>query len=147
MKVIILAGGIGKRYNLGEAKPENIPKCLAFIKTKHTILDLNLKILLKYKEIEEILIVTGFKYKLVQNHLKLFYEEYNNISTIFNPRYQDSVIYSVKKGFEKINKSKSVLLLNGDTYFHKDIFLNVLDISNTSDDSITIFGYSTKNFY
>tara|TARA_B100000315_G_scaffold251090_1_gene285282 strand:+ start:1615 stop:2358 length:744 start_codon:yes stop_codon:yes gene_type:complete len=147
MKVIVLAGGIGKRYNIGQDETDNIPKCLVCIESKHTILDSNLKTLLKFKEVEEVLIVTGFKHNLIEDHLRLFYTGNNIIKTIYNPKYQDSIIYSVKKGFKKINNTSSVLLLNGDTYFKSDIFKKAADISVKERDTITLFGHLTNEYY
>ena len=97
MKVIILAGGIGKRYNMGLIEKENIPKCLLPVKSNYSILRMNLKNILRQKEISKVLIVTGFKKNLIEDHLETWFYGQGNIQTIYNPEYNKSVIFSVKR--------------------------------------------------
>ena len=51
------------------------------------------------------------------------------------------------KGFESIKKTSSVLLLNGDTYFEKNIFVQASKIANQELDTVTLFGHITNEFY
>jgi choline kinase len=146
MVVIILAAGKGKRLNTGSNK-KNIPKCLVELNNSRTILELNIEKILSFSEIKHIYLVTGYKHKLVEDFLGATFPYQKNIKTVYNPNFNKSVVYSVKKGFKNINKSDPMLLLNGDTYFDKDIFRQSIELSKKNHNTITLFGYITNEFY
>ena len=147
IKVILLAAGIGKRLINGN-KDVQIPKCLVELETSKTILKINLEDLLSFREINDISIITGFKHKVIDDYLQANFPDYqNNIKTIYNPEYKKSVVFSVIKGFENIGKEKSALLLNGDTYFFKDVFDKVCDIADSNPDTISLFGHISESYY
>ena len=146
MKVIILAAGRGKRLNT-DSKKKSIPKCLVELNNSKTILELNLLKILSHSAINKIHIVTGYKHELVENYLSITYPHEPIIKMVKNLNFHKSVVYSVKTGFEDINNNDSVLLLNGDTYFESDIFNKSVDIYHKGYDSITLFGYLTKEYY
>jgi len=91
-------------------------------------------------------LVTGYKHKLVDAFLSTTFP-YHNISTVYNSNFYKSVIYSIKKGFENINTSDPVLLLNGDTYYDKDIFRQAIELSHQDYDTITLFGHIMNKSY
>ena len=115
-------------------KRYNIPKCLVKLNNFKTLLELNLEKILSLNEVKHIYLVTGYKHKLIDQFLSTTFPDQKNITTVYNPNFDNSVVYSVKKGFENINNSDSVLLLNGDTYFEKD-------------DTITLFGHITNEYH
>jgi len=143
--IIILAAGIGRRFSIDSNKNE-IPKCLIELDNSKTILEMNLEKILSFNDIKHIYIVTGYKYELVKELLYLKYPSMPIIKTVYNPDYEKSIMYSIKKGFENII-NESVLLLNGDTYFEKDIITEAYKISQKDNDAITLFGYLTNEFY
>jgi len=69
------------------------------------------------------------------------------IKTINNPNFNKSVTHSVIKGFKNIANTKSVLLLNGDTYFERDVFNKACEISQQGHDTITLFGHITNEYH
>ena len=146
MKIIILAAGCGTRF-INSNKSIQIPKCLIKLKNHKTILELNLENIQTCDSIESINIVTGYKYNLVEKHLGDLFPNEWNINLLYNSDYQKSVIHSVLKGFENIDNTSSILLLNGDTYFEKDIFIQANKISHQCQDTITLFGHITNEFY
>jgi len=87
------------------------------------------------------------KYELVNKLLYLTYPNVPIIKTVYNPDFKKGIIYSVRKGFSNIIKDETVLLLNGDTYFDIDIFSQVFEISQKNNDTITLFGHLTTEFY
>jgi len=144
--IIILAAGMGTRLTTG-IKKNNIPKCLVELNNSKTILGLNMENILSISEIKHIYLVTGYKHKLVEDFLSTTFPYQQNIKIVHNPNYSNSVIYSVKKGFENIDDDGSVLLLNGDTYFEKDVFSQAKKISQQDKNTITLFGHITNQFY
>lgn len=145
MVVIILAAGLGTRFN-NVSECDKRPKCLIEIKNSKVLLDLNLKSLVSVEEVKKIIIVTGYKHELINKHVQLKYPTESRIVIAYNPDYQKSVVHSVKKGFEYIGQTNSVLLLNGDTYFKKIIFEKVGQIVKNKSSSITLFGNFTDDF-
>ena len=83
MKVIILAAGIGKRFNPTQNIRNNIPKSLIEIEDGQTILDINIESIFTYNKVSDVLIVTGFKSELIDKHVKLKYPNETKIKTIF----------------------------------------------------------------
>ena len=73
MKVIILNAGMGKR--LGYLTKNN-PKCLIKINDKDTILDYQLKNLIKSK-LKEIIVLTGYFEEKIKNHVKINLKYFN----------------------------------------------------------------------
>ena len=146
MKIIILAAGMGKRMN-NVSKITQIPKCLVTLSDHRTIIGLNLENIQSFEGIESINIITGFKHNLVKEHLGNLFPNKRNIKIIYNSNFQKSIIHSVLKGFESIKNTSSVLLLNGDTYFEKDVFVQASKIANQELDTVTLFGHITNEFY
>jgi len=146
MKIIILAAGMGMRLNECYEHSQ-IPKCLVDLENHRTLLSANLKNIQSCDDIEDITIVTGYKHDKLEKYLGNLPLNELNIKLIYNSEFQKSVIYSVWKGFENINKASSVLLLNGDTYFEKNIFTLSSKISHQDLDTITLFGHITNKFY
>ena len=148
MNIVILAAGKGQRFNKDNFKWNKIPKCLIEISNKNTILDINLKRLLKYRYVDEIFIVTGFKSILIEEHIKIKYQQFGNIKTIYNPLFDASVIYSIKQAFDNFKKTKdnSVLILNGDTVFGCSVFNKIDNILKENINTISIFGFLTEEF-
>ena len=146
MIVLILAAGKGRRL-INRQLGGTTPKCLVELNNTKTILELNLEIILSFNEVKHIYLVTGYKHKLIDQFLSTTFPDQKNITTVYNPNFDNSVVYSVKKGFENINNSDSVLLLNGDTYFEKDIFMQANRIANQDLDTITLFGHITNEYH
>ena len=146
MEIIILAAGMGTRMN-NVSKITQIPKCLVTLNNHRTIIELNLENIQSIGGTENINIVTGFKHNLVKEHLGNLFPNERNIKIIYNSNFQKSIIHSVLKGFESIKNTSSVLLLNGDTYFDKEIFMQASEIANQELDTITLFGHITNEYY
>jgi phosphoenolpyruvate phosphomutase len=121
MKVIILNAGIGKRLG---ALTKSKPKCLVKINDNDTILDYQLKIILKQK-LKNMLILTGPFEDQIRNHIKINYPSLN-VQYIQNPIY-DKTNYIYTLYLVRNIIKEDVILIHGDLIF-SDVILN--DIIN-----------------
>ena len=113
MKIIILAAGIGSR--LGNP----FPKPLTPLKNKKSIMKMQVENISSRYNIDDITVVVGFKKDLIM-------ERFPELTYVYNPFFDrtntsKSLLQALKKYPEK-----SVLWLNGDVVFDKNIF-DVLD--------------------
>ena len=113
MKAIILAGGRGKRL-----KPitDYVPKPLVPIKNI-PIIEWQIKYLEKFG-IKEVIICTGYKTEMIENHLNM-----KNIKTKITFSIEKSPLGTggaIKKAAKLINE-KSFFVLNGDTITNIDL--------------------------
>jgi len=121
MKVILLNAGMGKR--LGYLTKNN-PKCLIKINDKDTILDYQLKNLIK-NNLKEIIMLTGYFEEKIKNHVKINYPTLN-IQYINNPiYYKTNYIYSIYLLKNIIDDD--VILLHGDLIFSKFLLEEISD--------------------
>ena len=111
MKVIILAAGVGKRFGAKH------PKALIQLENRETILHHQINALLQYLELNEILIILGYKKKLILN-------EFPNINYLVNHKYlQTNTSKSLLLGLNKLIGDDDILWLNGDVYFEQQVLL------------------------
>ena len=115
MKALILAAGIGSRFNY---KTKNKPKALVKVNNRE-ILDHQLSTLKKFK-IKNVGIVVGYKSDKIINFIKK--KTYFKFEIIFNKKYNttDSA-YSYKLAKKFLNNS-SYIHLNCDILFNENIF-------------------------
>lgn len=146
MDLVMLAAGIGKRFNVTR-KENQIPKCLVQLDaiTNKNILELNIENIQTIECIKTLNIVVGFKSHLVMNCIEKTSLGDLSVNFKYNENYKKSVLYSVIRGFEDL-KSENLFLINGDTFFSKQIFSTACDVSKTKNNGITLFGYMTNNF-
>lgn len=117
IKVIILAAGIGSRLG------ENLPKAMVKIGEKQTILDSQLENLKKVVELDDIIIVTGFKKDLIE-------ETYPNLTFVCNENYKNTnTSKSLLVALKELEKN-DVLWLNGDVVFEYNILEKLLKNEN-----------------
>lgn len=109
MKIVILAAGIGSR--LGNP----FPKPLTPLKSGDTIMKQQINNLSAYFNFDDINIVVGFKKDLIM-------ESMPDATYIYNPIFdQTNTSKSLLKALKKYH-SESVLWLNGDVVFDKQVF-------------------------
>ena len=107
MKVVILAAGMGKRFG----KP--IPKTLVKVLNEKTILDFQIERLSKRIDINNILVVIGYKKELI-------IQRFPNLNFIFNDLYENTnTSKSLLLALQKIDDD--VLCLNSDIYFDEKV--------------------------
>ncbi len=123
MKAVILAAGVGSR--LGDLTKDK-PKCMLPVFNDTLLIDYQIEVLKEFGISERnIFIIGGHKVDVLQNHLKD-----KSVSVIFNSKFREwNNIYSfyMIKAIEKISDKDDFILLNSDTFFHKDIFKYLLD--------------------
>ena len=112
MKIVILAAGIGSR--LGNP----FPKPLTPLKDGESIMEKQLKNIIKYFDINDVTTVVGFKKDLIM-------ERFPEVNYVYNPFFDrtntsKSLLQALKK-----HRGKSVLWLNGDVVFDEKL-LSVL---------------------
>lgn len=115
MKILLLNSGIGERLS---PLTNTIPKCLVKIRNNETILDHQLKILLKF-DYEEFVITTGPFEEKIKNHIKKYYPSIK-IQYINNPLYdKTNYIYSFYLAKDLIDKG--LLYCHGDLIFSENL--------------------------
>ena len=121
MKVIILNAGIGKRLApLTNTKP----KCLVKINENTTILDLQLKNIIKFG-FKEFIIPTGPYESQIKDHIKNNYPSIT-VQYVNNPLYdKTNYIYSLYLAKEIIDED--VLYSHGDLIFSQNLVTLLLD--------------------
>jgi len=110
MKIIILAAGIGSR--LGNP----FPKPLTPLKNGKSIMKMQIENITSQFDIDSINVVVGFKKDLIM-------ERFPELTYVYNPFFdQTNTSKSLLKALKKY-RDNSVLWLNGDVVFDKNIFL------------------------
>ena len=121
MKVVILNAGIGKRLG---ALTKFKPKCLVKITNNDTILDYQLKIILK-QNLNNIFILTGPFEDQIRTHIKLNYPSLS-VNYIHNPIYnKTNYIYTLYLVRNIINED--VVLIHGDLIFSDVILKEIIN--------------------
>ena len=143
MRIIILAAGIGSR--LGNP----LPKPLTKLKNNKSIMQMMTENISSVYNIDLINLVVGFKKDLIM-------ESFPDLTYIYNQYFdQTNTAKSLLKAIKK-NKDQSILWLNGDIVFDKNILLKLKeyidkDISfvavNTSKVAEEEVKYTLKNNY
>ena len=126
MKAIILAGGTAQRL-----KPvtNDLPKCLLNVGGK-TIIDRQIESLF-VENIEEIIVVTGFKSELLEQHLELNHPG-KKIRTIKNAKYESTgPAYGLWCAREHLGKSE-IFYLNGDLVSDHNVIKDLMASSRSS---------------
>ena len=126
MKVILLNAGIGKRL----APLTNIkPKCLVKINNDETILDYQIRNIVKFN-FKEFIIPTGPFENQIKSHIKKFYPSIE-VQFIHNPRYENTnYIYSIYLARDVINDD--ILISHGDLIISENL-IKLLINSNDID--------------
>lgn len=115
MKAILLAGGVGSRISDSINK---LPKSL--LEVNNVPLIVNAVKLLQKNHIE-VIVVTGFKHKLVEKAL----EDYN-VKIYYNPFFSaTNSIGSLWFARDEFNITKEMIIANADLYYNQDL-LNVI---------------------
>jgi choline kinase len=143
MKIIILAAGIGSR--LGNP----FPKPLTKLKNNKSIMQMMTENISSLYSLDLVNLVVGFKKNLIM-------ESFPNLTYIYNQYFdQTNTAKSLLKAIKK-NKNQSILWMNGDIVFDKNILLKLKeyideDISfvavNTSKVSEEEVKYTLKDNY
>ncbi len=147
MQVVILAAGTGRRFNGGQAGPPT-PKCLLALGGGSTILDLDLERLHAAAPEARVLVVTGFAADRVETHLERRRTERASppVRTVRNPRFEESVVHSVRLALEVVGGVEALLLLNGDTCFGSAAFSRMAAVARAGGPGIHLFGARTRDF-
>ncbi|MDR2928485.1 MAG: NTP transferase domain-containing protein [Cytophagaceae bacterium] len=108
MKIIILAAGIGSR--LGSA----LPKSLVSLKINETIMGLQLKNIDKFFDVNDVMVVVGFKKEMIM-------ETFPNLLYVYNPYFErTNTSKSLLKALRKA-RGEDVLWINGDVVFNESL--------------------------
>ena len=135
MKAVILAAGTGSRLgNLTKTKP----KCMLPVLGNMLLIDYQIAKLIEFGISEEdIFIIGGYKIDILKDHLK---DKCVNI--IYNPKYKEwNNIYTFFLINDIIDNNNEFILLNSDTFFHKEILKALI---NTSDHNYVVIDKNKK---
>ncbi len=115
MKVILLAAGMGKR--LGTAT-EILSKAMVSV-LGQPLIDYTLQQLISHPNVEQVLVIGGFAYNLLHDHLNKNFLNHPKICLLNNTQFHLANIFSVLTAENKIGESNFVLT-NVDHLFPKD---------------------------
>jgi choline kinase len=119
MKVIILAAGIGSRLG----KPH--PKALTLLSNGRSIMQNQIKALLRYVSIDDIHVVVGFKKELIM-------EAFPELTFIYNDYFDTTnTSKSLLRGLKK-TRYDDVIWINGDVVFDHIVIERLLNESKSS---------------
>lgn len=120
---IILAAGRGSRMR---ELTDNKPKCMMQIDNK-TVIQRTIEVL-KYKNINNILVITGYNSNILRKHLK---DIDNNIKIIHNPIW--NITNSISSMRLAINDLKNTIVIDSDIYINNpDCIRNEVDFCGYS---------------
>ena len=140
MKAIILNSGLGSR--MGEMTTHN-PKCLIQLNEKDTILSRQLR-MLKAEGITDVIITTGYKYKLIEEYCESLCLDMN-ISFVHNPLYEKTnYIYSIYLARKQLHDD--IILLHGDIVFEMDILHDFVKSKHSIMKISTVLPLPEKDF-
>jgi len=122
MKVIILAAGIGNRLG---AYSNDKPKSLLEFKGK-SLLKRHIEILSKQR-VDEIIIITGYKSKMIVEHLS---DASIPIRFIFNEHYTEGSIISLGCAHEILTSMSDFILMDADVLYDKEILKRLFETKN-----------------
>jgi choline kinase len=137
MKAIILAAGNGKRLS---PYTNEIPKCLLDL-DGITMLENQLNNIRQYG-IDDVVIVTGYKFDKIEQFLKNYDSLGMRIKTIYNPFYRETnslVSLWIARG----EMNQDLVVMNGDDVFEFDLLEKILDAKEHN----IILPFKIKNKY
>ncbi len=112
MKAIILAAGVASRLR---PLTDNTPKCLLKVGTK-SILERTIENIINVSEINEVIIVTGYLHKMIEDFVQSKFPELN-VKFLHNSSYDSTNnIFSLWLAKEELERS-NFLLLDSDIVF------------------------------
>lgn len=121
MQAIILAAGRGNRLR---PLTDKIPKSLVEVKGKSFIVN-KLEALSKHKEIDEVIIVVGYKKEMIMDKIGEKYRELK-ITYIENDEWESTNnVYSLWMAMDHI--SDDFILMEGDIFFEHDILESIFE--------------------
>ena len=123
MILVILASGRGSRL---KAKTKSIPKCMIKI-GKNRIIDYQIE---NFKKFQKIIVVTGYRSKIIRDHLKKKYQ----LKNLFFKKNQN---YKNTNMIESLSKTKKMIdddliVSYSDIIFHPNIIDNLILQKKTS---------------
>ena len=120
MKAIMLAAGVGDRL---KDTCDGKPKCLLEFKGE-TLLSRHLATLASC-EVDELLIVTGYRNNMIESRIKR-----NNsglrVSTVYNPDYRKGSVVSLFKAAEFLTAGTTTVLMDADVLYHPNILRTLI---------------------
>lgn len=116
MKIIILAAGIGSRLG----KPH--PKALTLLSNGRTIMQNQIRALLRYVHLDDIYVVVGFKKELIM-------EAFPELTYIYNDYFDTTnTSKSLFRGLSKL-QNHDVVWINGDVVFDHIVIERLINAS------------------
>jgi choline kinase len=140
MKIVILSAGKGLRLRPITSR---VPKCLIEVSSK-TILKHQLDLFIKHNQIEEIIIIIGYKADLIKNYIKSHYNSHPKIKLLVNKSYNTTNnMFSLYLAKQYINNS--LLLMNGDVILDKEIVNGLIDFPFKNAIAVDIGEYNKES--
>lgn len=120
MKAVILAAGIGSRLR---PLTDNIPKCMVEVNGVKIIEKQLNNLIIGGIEKENILVLTGYLNKKLENYIA---ENYAGVNIIYNEKYnQTNNMYSMYMTKDFL-KNSNFLLMNADVFYDENVVKDLL---------------------
>ena len=112
MQVVILAAGSGKRLKY---LTKDVPKPMVEINNK-PLIGYTLEILFKIKEVNEVIIVTGYRHEIIESYVKsVFHDNISKVKFVHNEDFFKGSVITIRKAKDFINDT--FLITNADHIF------------------------------
>ncbi len=140
MRLFILAAGIGSRLF---PLTKNTPKSLLDFGDGTTLLERQIENAIQSQHIDEVVIITGYKYEQIDAKIK-FFQNNIKISTVFNPFYDVSNNLVSLWCVTHLMEYEDFVITNGDNIYKAHVYDQVI---NTSDDATIQLTIDYKDNY
>lgn len=121
MQVVILAAGLGTRLR---HLTEDVPKPMVKIYNK-PLIGYTLEKLFKIKEINEVIIVTGYRREIIEDYVKsAFQDDILKVRFVHNKEFHKGSVITIKKAKDFINDT--FLITNADHIFPLNLLLKII---------------------
>ncbi len=131
MKAVIIAAGCGSRL---KEYHQGIPKTLLSVHGKRIIDDIIEKII--SNGISDIVIITGYKSKLLEEYLAKYKDSSITIRFIYNPRWEEANGISVLTARKAMSEKDEFILLMSDHIFSKEILSHIISAKIETDEAL-----------
>ena len=131
MKAVIIAAGCGSRL---EKMHKGMPKTLIEINNKRLIDDIISKI--ELCGINEIIIITGYRRKMLVSALNDYKKDELQINFVYNPNWKNANGISVLCAKEYISEDEQFILLMSDHIFEQEILRQIVKTKIGKDEAL-----------
>lgn len=140
MKAVIIAAGCGSRLR---SEHKGIPKTLLKIKGKRIIDDIIEKV--RFFDITEIVIVTGYESEYLKNQLKNYKTTDLNIKFVHNAQWRKANGISVLTASKLLRTSDQFILMMSDHIFSSEMLGDIIKTPISTEEALLALDFKINN--